>query len=69
MSANKPIVHYLPMEGWPIVVGQCANVIPLDHTSYSVSNNRWATTSIVISENDNGFETENSIYVKENENV
>jgi hypothetical protein len=38
MSANKPIVHYLPMEEWPIVVGQCANVIPLDLTSYSVSN-------------------------------
>lgn len=38
MLANKPIVHYPPLEEWSIVVGQCANVIPLNLTSYSVSN-------------------------------
>ena len=61
---NKATVLY--REATNVVVGQSAEVIPLDHTSPLVSNNRWARTSTVIRVEGTTFETLNTIYVKEN---
>ena len=64
---NKATVHY--REANNVVVGQSANVLPLDHTSPLVSNGRWARTSTVQRVDGDTFETLNTIYVKENTNA
>ncbi len=60
---NKATVRY--REAQNVKEGESANVIPLDHTSPLVSNNRWARTSTVIRVDGTTFETLNTIYVKE----
>jgi hypothetical protein len=63
---KKPTVKYIPGAGTEIKVGERAWVRPLDHPSPLVSNTTWALTSPVISTNDKGFETRNTIYVRDN---
>lgn len=49
----------------PIVVGQQAVVIPLNHTSDLVTNGHecWTTPVVSIADDGTTFETKNSIYV------
>lgn len=62
---QKPVVHYSDhVLGWPVMVGDRAGVVPVDHPA-SYLNGRVAYTSTVISIDVNGvdFETQNTKYV------
>ena len=59
---NKPIVNYVPTSNDVIVLHQHAWIYPTNHPSYLVSNQTIARTSRVIKIDEQGFETENTIY-------
>jgi hypothetical protein len=60
----KPLVHYIEVVYPPSpVVGKSVIVKTVDHPSPLVSNTKHVLTSPVVSVNDDGFETQNSIYV------
>lgn len=69
----KPTVRfYLGGEGWSfniktLSIGDNCIIYPIDHPSSFVSNENFAMTSPIISidEENNSFETENTIYVGE----
>lgn len=68
LIVEKPIVHYKEMPASMAStpkVGHVACVLPLDHPSANVSNNNPVITSKVIAVTEDGFETQNTIYVKE----
>lgn len=62
MIKIKPVVHYIPTKADMITIGQHALIHPLDHPSPDVSNMGYARTSLVININEDGFETQNTVY-------
>jgi hypothetical protein len=63
MKPTKATVLYAPTPHDYIVVGEGAQVYPIDHTSLLVTNTCLANTTKVLLKNDDGsFETLNSIY-------
>ena len=60
---NKPVVHYAPSKYDVIVSGMSAYVLPVDHPSDFISNERTVRTSTVVEVHEDGsFETQNTLY-------
>lgn len=61
----KKKVHYLPSPYNIIHLHQSAFIKPLDHPDEThVTNTMFVQTSIVVALLDNGFETQNTIYIE-----
>lgn len=61
----KKIVHYLPSPYNTIHLHQSAFIKPLDHPDETrVTNTKFVQTSTVVALLDNGFETQNTIYME-----
>lgn len=63
---RKPVVFYKTNKKPTIIIGERVLLVPINHTSNLVTNNRVANTSKVLTALPNGvFETLNTIYKPE----